>query len=245
MIEEYKNSHILGAIAGAGEMCIHQTEFRSSEAQVLAFLIKTEEALEIFGKVSGNYKVPIFLDEESFLSFINSKASHIDSFKEPKSYTNGYKDSWHNLVWPLDSRNDEPSLVLHDNSYWYKGGVLHRDNDLPAHININGLQQWYQNGLLHRISGGPTSITDTEHILIKRWHYKDKSHRDGDLPAYISYDQKTNKPHTQSWMKDGEHHRENGPALVCDGGTKVWFCHGKVTRAEGPRADRYLVEKTQ
>ena len=33
---------------------------------------------------------------------------------------------------------------------WYKDGVLHRDNDLPAIEFANGNKEWYQNGNLHR-----------------------------------------------------------------------------------------------
>jgi hypothetical protein len=31
------------------------------------------------------------------------------------------------------------------NQYWYKNGLPHRDNDLPAIIYSNGSQHWFKN----------------------------------------------------------------------------------------------------
>ena len=45
------------------------------------------------------------------------------------------------------------------NQYWYKNGLRHRDNDLPAVIMSNGHQYWYKNGLLHRDNDLPAFIT--------------------------------------------------------------------------------------
>ena len=33
--------------------------------------------------------------------------------------------------------------------YWYKNGKLHRDNDLPAVIYLDGTQCWYKNGEIY------------------------------------------------------------------------------------------------
>ena len=29
---------------------------------------------------------------------------------------------------------------------WFKNGIIHRDNDLPAYIGSNGTKAWYKNG---------------------------------------------------------------------------------------------------
>lgn len=36
------------------------------------------------------------------------------------------------------------------NTRWYKNGVLHRDNDLPAVIYKIKIREWWKNGQLHR-----------------------------------------------------------------------------------------------
>jgi len=37
--------------------------------------------------------------------------------------------------------------------FWKKNGCLHRDNDLPAFIYLDGDLSWYRNGDLHRDIG--------------------------------------------------------------------------------------------
>jgi antitoxin component YwqK of YwqJK toxin-antitoxin module len=44
------------------------------------------------------------------------------------------------------------------NQYWYKNGLKHRENDLPAIIYNDGTQIWYQNGKLHRENNMPAVI---------------------------------------------------------------------------------------
>ena len=36
------------------------------------------------------------------------------------------------------------------------------------------------------------------------------------------------------WYKDGELHREDGPARIHSNGTKVWYKDGKLHREDGP-----------
>ena len=44
------------------------------------------------------------------------------------------------------------------NQYWYKNGLRHRDNDLPAIIRENGDQFWYKDGKEHRYNDLPAAI---------------------------------------------------------------------------------------
>lgn len=41
---------------------------------------------------------------------------------------------------------------------WYKHGVIHRDNDLPAVYGIDNYNAWYKNGYLHRDNDLPAVI---------------------------------------------------------------------------------------
>jgi len=38
----------------------------------------------------------------------------------------------------------------------------------------------------------------------------------------------------KQWLKDGNFHRENGPAIENADGTKQWYFHGKRHREDGP-----------
>ena len=53
-------------------------------------------------------------------------------------------------------------LHTHKNSfgglYWNKNGLLHRNDDKPAVIDVDGTLQWRQNGQLHRDGDKPAFI---------------------------------------------------------------------------------------
>jgi hypothetical protein len=39
---------------------------------------------------------------------------------------------------------------------------------------------------------------------------------------------------TERWYKDGELHREDGPAVIYPDGSKFWYKHGLFHREDGP-----------
>ena len=41
---------------------------------------------------------------------------------------------------------------------WFKNGLLHRDNDLPALIDVYGGHYWFKDGILHRDNNLPAII---------------------------------------------------------------------------------------
>ena len=41
----------------------------------------------------------------------------------------------------------------------------------------------------------------------------------------------------KQWLKDGNFHRENGPAIENSDGTKQWYLHGKRHREDGPAVE--------
>lgn len=67
------------------------------------------------------------------------------------TYLNGARHSF----------NDKPAYqqTNGDTQKWYKCGVLHRDNDLPAIIEVSDIDSvmfcWYKNGVLHRDNDKP------------------------------------------------------------------------------------------
>lgn len=62
-------------------------------------------------------------------------------------------------------------------SAWFRNGYLHRDNDLPAVIEIGGWSKWYQNGLLHRDDDRPAMISSDKKNMLwfkKGIHFRKK-----------------------------------------------------------------------
>ncbi len=45
---------------------------------------------------------------------------------------------------------------------------------------------------------------------------------------------KTDKDGTKKWFKNGDLHREDGPAIEWADGTKIWYVDGKLHREDGP-----------
>ena len=112
----------------------------------------------------------------------------------------------------------------------------------------------------NKISDGPFfTLLDTDldkelpsiiGLDYEEWRHNNVRHRDGDLPAL------TNQWGDKRWYKNGELHRDGGPAVVRgnieewyqngllhrDGGpaveikngTKYWYQHGKLHRDDGP-----------
>ena len=57
------------------------------------------------------------------------------------------------------SEEDKKEIVLTDYCVSFrKNNLLHRDNDLPAIIYVDGSKVWYQNDLLHRDNGHPVIV---------------------------------------------------------------------------------------
>ena len=105
------------------------------------------------------------------------------------------------------------------NQYWYKNGLRHRDNDLPAVIMSNGYRSWYKNGERHRDNDLPAIIRENGDQF---WYKNGLQHRDNDLPAIIFPNGH------QYWYKNGLLHRDNDlPAFITANGNQCWFKNGE------------------
>jgi antitoxin component YwqK of YwqJK toxin-antitoxin module len=99
---------------------------------------------------------------------------------------------------------------------WYKNGLAHRDNDLPAKIEYKEGQkircQWCVNGKWHRSDDLPAIIHYTDGQKTDEYWYKDnQKHRLGD-PAMIRY--KNGQKIREEWWNDGKYHNLTGPAVI-------------------------------
>jgi hypothetical protein len=126
--------------------------------------------------------------------------------------------------------------------YLNEFGQIHRDGDLPALVNHEGTF-YFKNGLLHR-ENGPAAINSHQEV-----YYKDGLiHRDGDLPALINFikDKENNKEvFSQAYYKHGKFHRENGPALIWTTGSYQHYKNGLLHNENGPACHYVKSGKTE
>lgn len=69
----------------------------------------------------------------------------------------------------LHSFNDNPAYSSLGINKWYKNGVLHRNNDLPAYIEEQFVLKWYNNGKIHRDNLKPAVKYVHENIAEEFW----------------------------------------------------------------------------
>ena len=94
-------------------------------------------------------------------------------------------------------------IKKHDRIEYKIEKYLHREQDLPA-VEFTSFNTAY-------------------------WMYKNKFHRDGDLPAIISYN--PNNTRDTSWYKHGNIHRDGDlPAYISDIGGQRWYKNNKLHR---------------
>ena len=60
-------------------------------------------------------------------------------------------------------------------------------------------------------------------------HYNEKNKFDGEGELVIEY-----LNGDKEWFKNGERHRENGPAIEWKNGDKFWYKNNKLHREDGP-----------
>ena len=106
---------------------------------------------------------------------------------------------------------------------WYKNGVLHRDNDLPAVIHANFNKEWWFEGKQHRENDLPAIEWSNGH---KEWWYNDQIHRVA-KPAVEKFNG------AKYWCLNGVLHRDGGPAIEY-GPHQEWYKHDKRHREDGP-----------
>ena len=89
------------------------------------------------------------------------------------------------------------------NEYWYNAnGKLHRENDQPAVIKVDGTKKWCINGERHRDNDQPAFIRASGTM---EWWVNSKRHRGNGQPATIWADG------TKEWWVNGEHIRTEKP----------------------------------
>jgi len=107
-------------------------------------------------------------------------------------------------------RTNETHVDHNGIKWWYKDGILHRE-DGPAVEWPHGYQQWWCKGFF--VGGGDKP----DPVL---WERLTSVEANGGplLNGHI-----VDTQGTHWWYRDGKHHREDGPAIVRVDETKVWY----------------------
>ena len=153
-------------------------------------------------------------------------------------------------------REDGPSHIGPDGyTEWTINDEYHRIGG-PARTWDNGEEEWYQHGKLHRLDG-PAIVhsngngayflynnridrdnfislvkslreVDPDNIasLRKKLSWKEKAWDEMDV------DDENGK--VRYYDEDGLPHRDDGPAVIDDDGTEIWYQHGTFHREDGP-----------
>lgn len=134
--------------------------------------------------------------------------------------------------------------VFSDRTEWYQNNRLHRVGK-PAIEYNNGEKHYYRYGQLHN-SEGPAVIQNTGH---KHWFIEGIQYTENDFNKFkeAKYNVKVFIDRTE-WHQAGKLHRDGGPAIEYNDGTKKWYKYGKVHRDDGPaiiygdRCERWYIK---
>jgi hypothetical protein len=99
---------------------------------------------------------------------------------------------------------------------WKKHGKLHRDNDKPAMMWVDGRQEWYQHNKRHRDNDKPAVIWADGS---QAWYQHGKRYRDNDKPAMIR------AAGMRIWYQHGKRRRDDDkPPVILADGTRYFSC---------------------
>jgi antitoxin component YwqK of YwqJK toxin-antitoxin module len=125
----------------------------------------------------------------------------------------------------LIEKHIKPSEIIINENYiierWFdRNGDLHSFMGQPAFVGYKNVQisyqGWYKKGKCHRDGDQPAYISydSNGQIDYQEWYKKGDIHRDGDLPADIGYDS-NGQIYYQEWCKKGVRHRDGAlPAYI-------------------------------
>ena len=188
-------------------------------------LLTTEMSFEDLGSYVITRIIQTLIETEHFRDFASLSQTNYQI----------YQISWEVAMQELEKEESLPPdpLLGTSGSRWHDAqNRLHRNWDLPAVIESNGIQRWYQHGKIHRGGDRPDVVMTLIGQL--EWHQNQdqtcRLHREGDRPALVLSDG------TQKWCRDGELHRDGDqPAVIESDGE---FTPYESTLTCFPRLDR-------
>jgi hypothetical protein len=202
--------------------------------------------LEAESYTEHNWKLKVQELKESKMEVLKLKKNDVlpNKFTGIVEYSNGDKE------WFKEGkchRLDGPAIEQSDGTkYWYLEGKRHRE-DGPAVEFSNGTKAWYKNGDRHREDGPACEYADGG----VWWYLEGQEYSEEEFnekitkaavkkiePIILKLDWDTPVPFlhtgiaefpngTKFWYKDGNLHREDGPAKEYSSGRKHWWLDGK------------------
>jgi len=148
-------------------------------------------------------------------------------------YLNGM--SYTEEEWKKVLNKSKPKTDKNGNKKWTnKDGRWHRE-DGPAVIYTNGTKAWWLNGKQHREDGPAVEFANGS----KHWYLNGKRYLTEE-----DWKKELNKRYTidcagsKIWSnKEGQYHREDGPAIEWKNGSTFWYINDKVHREDGPAVE--------
>jgi hypothetical protein len=128
----------------------------------------------------------------------------------------------HHVYGYLHCLGDQPAELWENGTeFWYRGGLVHRDGDLPA-VTWYGKEDTIRRAMVRgsAIDFHPAEIPKP-HIRSQSWYQNGERHRDGDRPAEVCANG------DKYWYQHGELHRDGGkPAKIAVSGLHYWVVRG-------------------
>lgn len=134
---------------------------------------------------------------------------------------------WWSLTHKEEAANRLTRMTMREPVMWrLPNGMYHSPDDEPAYVcEHNNDKMWYKWGKEHR-DGDKPAFYSYDH---QAWYIRGKRHRDGDLPASLSF----GRFYWFGWYKDGNKHRDGAPATISNSRI-MWYKNGKKHREDGP-----------
>ncbi len=160
----------------------------------------------------------------------------------PRVSITSFGKAWRNEKGQLH-RKDGPAVDWFDGTKeWWINDKYHRIGG-PAIEWGNGTKSWWVNGKRHRDDGPAIERANGS----KEWWVEGKQFRYEDFRAHSDcevWPRMTDIDGTKFWKnKEGQLHRDDGPAAEYISGDKIWFQNGEYHRVDGPAVENASGQK--
>jgi hypothetical protein len=117
----------------------------------------------------------------------------------------------HILLKPNEGKNIKDSGDI----FYYKKGIIHRDDGFPAIIRKNGSEEYIVDGKYNREGDLPAKVIyKGDKCILKEWQMNGLYNRANKLPAIIIYNEYGNIIEEQYYINGKLHREDNLPAII-------------------------------
>lgn len=144
----------------------------------------------------------------------NVLRQRVITYDSIETFENGELNCW----------DDEPSFVTRRWQMYHLNGELGRHDGLPSKESVDGIKEWYLFNVLIRRE--QSILLNTGEVVIR---VTCTGHYNPDQKCFskiIFFD------------KNGLMHKENGPAVELEDGTRKFYCHGRLHNLNNPALER-------